>query len=804
MLSDLRQALRVLLKAPGFTALVVIVLALGIGATTAIFSIVDGVLLKPLPFADASRLIAVRTLVRGEPDDTSNPDLIDWRGAARTVDQIAGYASMPVTLTGAGEATSIPAAAVTAGFFEALGVGAIRGRTLTADDDRAGAPGVVVISASLWVSRFSSDAAIAGRAVTFDGKPFTIVGVMPAAFEFPIDDERVQVWLPLHAHSMSAQFADQRGASFLNVIGHLRQGSSVEQAQAEIGTIASRIAAEYPKSNGIRPGVLVQPLQDRLVHEYRLGLIVLLSAVGAVLLIACANVANLLLARGTVRQKEMSIRAALGAGRGRLVRQLLTESVVLSLAGGGCGLLLALWGVAALVGASPIEIPRLRDVHVDRGVLLFATFISMLTGIVFGLAPAIHVSRADAGDALKDGGRSGSAGRSSRTRQVLVVAEVALSLVLLASAGLLVRSLVALRHVQPGFIAERALGMQLTLPGTRYPESPSHIAFYHRLLDATGALPGVVSSAVSTTLPLSGSNVGIGFSIDDQPATKDPATRTSAGFFGVSPAYFSTMGIPLLKGRVFTARDDERAPSVIIIGETFAKRYWPNENPIGKRITIGYNSSGPREIIGIVGDVKQSELAEKTTLEMYTPFPQAPWPFMAAVVRTQAEPSSVAASLRGAVMALDRDQPAGEIKTLSEYLSRSTATPQFTAILIGAFALIALLLAGLGLFSVMAYSVAQRRREIGIRMALGAQAADVRTLVVSQALRMGLAGLAVGLAGAFAITRILASLLFGVSANDPLTFAGVCALLMSVVLLAAYLPARRATRVDPMIALRAD
>jgi putative ABC transport system permease protein len=804
MLPELRHALRVLLKAPVFSALVVAVLAVGIGGTTTMFSVVNGVLLKPLPFADASRLIAVRTLVRGEPDETSNPDLVDWRASARSVDRIAGFASMPATLTGMGDAVSIQAAAVTADFFEALGVPPIRGRQLAAEDDRAGAPAVAVISATLWATRFEGDPAIVGRGVTLDSTPFTIVGVMPAGFEFPIDEERIQLWVPFHARSMSAQFAEQRGASILRVIGHLRAGATIAQAQAELGAIAARLAAEYPKSNGIRQGVLVLPLQEQLVHEYRLGLIVLLGAVAAVLLIACANVANLLLARGTVRHKEMSIRAALGAGRGRLLRQLLTESVVLSAAGGALGVLAALWGVAALVAASPIGIPRLRDVHIDTSVLLFATAVSMLTGIVFGLAPALLGARADAGDALKDGGRAGSAGRSGRTRQVLVVVEIALSVILLASAGVLMRSFVALQHVNPGFVAERALGMELTLPSSRYSAAPQQVAFYHRLLDATRSLPGAVSSSISTTLPLSGSDIGIGFSIEGQPATSDPATRKSAAFFGISPDYFTTMGIPVRKGRAFTDRDKEGAPNVIIVSETFARRYWPADDAIGKRITIGYNGTGPREVVGIVGDVKWTGLAEKTPLEMYTPFPQTPWPFMAAVVRTQADPAAVAASMRGAVVALDRDQPPGEVKTLTSYLTRSIAAPRFTAMLIGSFAVIALFLAALGLFSVMAYAVVQRRREIGIRMALGAQPSDVRRLVVSQALAMGLAGLGIGLAGALAVGRGLGSLLFSVSATDPVTFAGVSGLLLAAVLVAAYLPARRATRVEPMVALRAE
>ncbi|HEY2906906.1 MAG TPA: ABC transporter permease [Vicinamibacterales bacterium] len=804
MLSDLRQALRVLTKSPGFTALVVAVLAVGIGATTAIFSIVDGVLLKPLPFSEPSRILSIETLVRGEPDETSYPDLMDWRAAAKTLDRIGASTSMPATLTGRGEATVLEAAEVAGDFFETLDVPPAAGRTLTPNDDRAGAPNVALISAALWSSRFASDPAIVGTAVTLEGQPFTIVGVMPPAFNFPFSQDKVQIWLPMHSIPLAAKFAEQRGASMLHVIGRLGAGATLEQARAEMTTIVGRLAKAYPDTNGIRGGVRLRPLQEHLVQQYRLALLVLLAAVGAVLLIACANVANLLLARGIARHKEMAIRAALGAGRGRLVRQLLTESVLLSLVGGALGLLLALWGAAALVAASPLAIPRLNDVHVDRTVLLFAIIASTLTGMLFGLAPALHAARTNAGDTLKDAGRGTSGGRSARTRQLLVVVEVAMSLVLLVSAALLGRTLIALQHVDPGFVAEHAIGMQLSLQLKRYPKSPDHIAFYHRLADAARAIPGVASSAVSTTLPLTGSDVGIGFSIEGRPETADKTTRKSAAFFGISPDYFSAMGIRLLRGRGFTERDDEHAPAVIVIGESFAKRYWPNESPIGHRITIGYNDTGPREVVGVVADVKQGDLAEHAPLEMYTPFPQAPWPFLAVVVRAQGDPSTMAASLHRMLTAIDPEQPAAEVKTLNDYLARATATPRFTATLFGGFAAMALVLAAFGLFSVMAYSVAQRGREIGIRLALGAQPSAVRSLVLSQALWLGVTGLGIGVIGALAATRVLGALLFGVSASDPATFGAVSAALLLVMLAAAYLPARRATRVDPMIALRAD
>jgi putative ABC transport system permease protein len=803
MFSDVRLAFRTLIKSPGFTALVLVVLALGIGATTTIFSIVDGVLLKPLPFQDASRLVSINPLVHGEPDETAYPDLQDWRATATSFDRIAAATSAPATLTGTGEPIVLNSAAVTGDFFPMLGVSPLAGRTLTAADDKPDA-NVAVISAALWASRFASQRDVVGRNLTLDGRPFTIVGIMPASFDYPFDTERVQLWVPVRGLALIAQFANQRGATFLHAFGHVRSGVSLSAAQAEMTTIAARLAAAYPKTNGIRSTVRLRPLQEGLVHEYRLALLVLFAAVGAVLLIACANVANLLLARGTAREKEMAVRAALGASRGRLVRQLLTESLVLSVFGGAAGVLLSLWAVSALVSASPIAIPRLHDAHVDPGVLVFAIAASMLTGLVFGSVPAVQASRARAGDTLKEAGRGSTGGRAARTRQGLVVAEVALSLVLLASAGLLARTLVALRHVDPGFVAERAVAMELSLPDARYHKATDQLAFYRHVIAETPQLPGVVAAGVSTTLPLTGSDVGMGFTVEGRPDTADAELRKSAEFYGVSPDYFRAMGMRLLSGRLFTERDDERAPLVMVIGETFAKRYWPQGDAVGHRLVIGYNSTGPREIVGVVADVKQSTLSDPAPLEMYTPYPQAPWPFMTVVARTQADPTSLAPALRGALARIDADLPAAEIKTLGEYVSRAVATPQFTAALFGVFAGLSLLLAAFGLFSVTAYAVAQRAREIGIRLALGAQPSAVRGLILSQALGMGLVGLGVGLVGALAASRLLGALLFGVGAGDPATYAAVSALLLVVMAAAAYFPARRATRVDPMIALRAE
>jgi len=801
MSTDFRQAFRLLFKAPGFTSLVVAVLAIGIGATTVIFSIVDGVLLRPLPFADADRLIAVQSMTRGDEDGTASvPDVVDLK-AARTVQDVVGYTGGSVILTGRGEATTLLTTFVTGDLMGTLRAPLLRGRSFVDADVRPGAPPAAVIAEHVWRERFGADPAAVGGAAIIEGQAFTIIGVAAETFEFPIQSKRVDVWLPIATTQIGAQLASQRGAHFVHTIARLAPGASAEQAAAELAAIGERLAREFPKSNAAR-FVRVMPLQERIVRQHRLALTVLLGAVAGVLLIACANVANLLLARGVGRRRELAIRAALGAGRARIVRQLLLESVALSAVAGAVGVLLSLWGLAAVVAASPVDIPRLHDVRIDRGVLAFAALLSAATGIAFGMIPAFQASRLDAVETLK-GTTAGADPRGVRTRQILVASEVALSLLLLAGAGLLGRTLLNLERVDVGFVADRTLAMEISLPDTRYPQDAARIAFYRRTIDALRAIPGVRSAAAGSTLPLTGNDMGIGFRVEGRPVRDED--HTNAAYHAVSPDYFSTMGIRIVRGRAFTARDDdEHAPPVLVVSETLARTYFPGEDPIGQRVTIGYHNSGPREVIGVVADVKESELSEKAQPEMYAPFPQTPWPFFSIVVRTDRDPAPLAAALRSAIARLDPEQPPGDVQAMTQYVRLATEQPRFTARLASGFAAIATLLAGLGVYGVLAYGVAQRRREIGIRLTLGAQPGDVRRLVMTQAAALGAAGLAAGVAGALVLTRALSSLLFGVTASDPTTFAAVSLLLMAVVVAAAYLPARRATRVDPMIALRAD
>jgi putative ABC transport system permease protein len=683
-----------------------------------------------------------------------------------------------------------------------LPVQPILGRTLTAADYQKGAPRAAVISESTWSRLFARRNSIVGEAITLGGQPMTVVGVLPAAFQFPVQPEATDVWTPLEAVGPVEEFLSQRGAHFLDVVGRLKPNATIEQANVELEAIAARLAASYPESNG-RRSVRAFPWQERLVADYRLALIMLFGAVFAVLLIACGNVANLLLVRGTGREREMAIRAALGASRWRLARQLLVESVLLSSMAGLLGIAFAQWGLSTLVATSPFNMPRLHDLAIDRGVLLFTTGLSVATGILFGLAPAFQSSGAVVGDALKEAMHSTAGSRSARTRQALIVAEVALSVVLLTSAGLLIRSLAALQHVNPGFVPERVIATDMIpLLGARYREQAAQVAFAARLRDEIAKSPDVSAAAMTTTLPLSGDNLELSFDIEGRPRT--PTQRGSATYFAVGPDYFKTMGIHLVSGRAFSERDNEKAPDVIIISDTLARRYWPGGDAIGKRLFIGYNNDVPRQIVGVVADVKNGNLAEQVAPAIYTPFAQTPWQFVSVVVRTNGDAGSVAASIKAAIARLDPDLPVGGVTQLTAYIARTTAPPRFLTTLVSSFAGFAVLLAGCGLFSVMAYFVAQRRRELGIRMALGARMRDVRRLVVQQAVRLGAIGLVIGVAGGLAAGHLYGKLLFGIAPSDPITFAGVSLAFAGVLTVAAYVPARRATQIDPVIALRSE
>jgi putative ABC transport system permease protein len=801
LFQDIRYGLRMLAKKPGFTAVVILTLALGIGSNTAIFSVVNAVLIRPLPYADSDRLIvfALRSERQQKKDGGSSsiPDFVDWRNQNQSFQYLAGYNSSDLILKSGERVERVSGAAVTADLFNMLGVMPVRGRTFQPEDDKAGSSPAVVLSHNLWNRWFAADPNIVGQTISVDSTNYTVIGVMPEGFNFPLQTEAAQLWVPVSI--ANADYADQRGAHFLSVIGRLRDGVTIDQARADMRVILDRLAAEYPTTNaGYR--IDMTPLQDELVGEIKPALFVMFGAVGFVLLIACANIANLLLARASARQKEIAIRTALGASRARIIRQLLTESVIVAFLGGALGLLLALWGVDALVSLVAEDLPRSGEIALDLQVISFTLGLSMLTGIFFGLAPAFQVSKPDFNEALKEGSR-GSTGsiRRNRTRSFLVMAEVALALVLLTGAGLLMRSFYSLLQVNLGFNPQGVQTMAVSLPTSKYKELRQWATYHHQLIERVKNLPGVQSAAAITTLPLSESNLSISFEIPGRP--NEPGERTGANYRAISSDYFVTMGIPVLKGRAFTERDDGDAAKVIIINETFARQHFSDEDPIGKRVMIGYDDM-MCEVVGVVGDVRHKSVKDESDVEMYTPFEQTPWWFMNLVIRTSLDPAGIVAGVRSEVGALDGDVPIYSVKTMREYLSTSVAQSRFSMLLLAVFAALAMILATVGIYGVMSYSVTQRTHEMGIRLALGARPADVIRMVVKQGMVMAVTGLVIGLGASFALTRLMESLLFGVSATDFITFAAVSLLLAGVALGASFVPARRAARLDPMVALR--
>ncbi len=806
LLQDLRYGARMLWKSPGFTLIAVITLALGIGANTAIFSVIDALMVRPLPFREPDKLFQVwesNVKLGYNETDASYPNFADWRDQNQVFEQIAIYSGGTYNLAGAAEPERIEGAIVAPAFFPLLGVKPTLGRVLAPEEDHPNKVFSVVMSERLWRRRFNSDSQIIGRTISLDTESFTVVGVVPNITDLAGLPNDTDLWIPI---SQGFGFDNRRGHGY-QVIARLKQGVTREQAQADMDRIAGSLAIRHPDSN-TGQGVRLVPLQEQIVGDFKLALLALLGAVLFVLLIASANIANMLLARAAGRQKEISIRAALGAGRLRLIRQLLAESLLLAGLGGAAGLLLAVWGVYLLLAFGPAELPRAGEVAVDMRALGFTFAVSLLTGIIFGLAPALQASRPDLNETLKEGvrGATGSAGHR-RMRSLLVVSEIALSLVLLVGAGLLMRSFLKLQAVAPGFNPNNMLTMRVSLEGPNYEKAESRIAFYDQLLDKIKALPGVQSVGARYHIPLvpADNYANLAFAIEGR--LSDPANRPTAYYNTVSPDLFRTMEIPVSKGRPFNEHDDQKAQRVIIINETLARRYFPGEDPIGKRMTL--EDENPKEedwatIVGVVKDTKPLALDGKPSPEMYMPFAQRPARSMALMIRTTSKPESVAAAVRRNVQALDRNQLAYGLRTFEGVMSEAVAAPRFRASLLGVFAAVALILAMVGVYGVMSYAVTQRTREIGIRMALGAEPRDALKMVMRQGAKLAAAGVAIGSGAAAALTWLIEGLLFDLRAADPATFVAAPLLLAGAALLACYLPARRATKVDPSVALRCE
>jgi predicted permease len=803
---DLRYGLRTLLKNPGFTIIAVVALALGIGANSAIFSVVNAVLLRPLPFKNPEQLVMVweNATHLGFPKNTpSPPNFLDWQRQNTVFTGMAAISERSFNLTGVGEPERLDGRRVSANLFDLLGAPALLGRTFAPDDDRPGAH-VVLLSYSLWQRRFGSDPNVIGRAVTLNGESYTVIGVLPRSVHLPgYGNWNDQVWVPI---AFNNEEITERGNHFLDVIARIKPAITLKHAQAEMETIAARLAKEYPRYN-TRIGATVTPLHEELVGDMKPALLILLGAVGLVLLIACTNVANLLLARTAVREKEIALRLALGASRSRLTRQFLTESVLLALLGGCFGLLLALAGVHVLKTFVPATILEIQAINIDARVLVFAALIALLTGIVFGLAPATHSSHSNLNDSLKEGGRDSAVGKKgNRIRGLLVIAEVAVSFILLIGAGLLINSFLHLRNLDPGFRTDHLLTMKVDLSELKYPDGERRSVFFDEVLRSVRALPGVQSVAVAGNLPFTYNGDSMGIAVEGIP-DPPPDQWPDVIYRAVGPGYFSTMGIPMIRGRDFTDQDKLDSKSVVVISEKTAHHYWPGRDPIGKRLKPGATTSNApwREVIGVVKDVRQNDFIAQPKMQMYFTYRQLKdLAANALVVRTSVEPMSLASSIRNAIWAVDKDQPVANIDTMDHIVSEAIARQRFSMLLLGIFAGLALVLAAVGIYGVMSYSVAQRTHEIGIRMALGARRADVLQMTVKQGLKLVGAGMMLGLVAAFLLTRVLASLLYGISATDPITFVGISLVLLAVAILASYIPALRATKVDPIIALRAQ
>lgn len=806
IIKDIRYGVRGLWKHPGFTAIVVITLALGIGASTAIFSVVDSVLLRRLPYRTAERIVAIQEFGKeGKRGQITSANFLDWRAQNTVFEQLAAIKTTTANLALSDQAERIDLAQTNANFFDVFGITPQYGRLFIPADEQAGHENVVVVSHSLWQRRFAGDPALVGKPISLDGTNYTVIGIAPPDFRYP---DKTELWLPplrLVPELFPGQDVTQtRRMGYLAAVALLKPGVSLQQAAGEMETITARLRQQYPDSNNVRFNRVVS-LHEHLVGDTNKLLWLLLGAVTFVLLIGCANVANLLLASGASRHKEMAIRTALGASRWRVIRQLFTESTMLALTGGAVGLLVAFWGLAAITKLLPADFPRLNEIHIDLRILAFTFAASVLTGILFGLVPALQISRTDVQEAIKETGR-GTAGsrRQSRFRQALIVAEVALSVVLLAGAGLLFRSFLQLQSVNTGFSPEQVLTARLTPAGPNYRENPDFAKFYNQVLEKLSAVPGVQDAGLINTLPLDKGPTS-GFRVEGRPITT-PDKWPSVNYRVVSADYFSAMSIPVLQGRAYTERDGENAPRVMIVNQKLARDTFPGEDPIGKRITFGNVNSNQQpvwwEIVGVVANTRSLELREEPAQELYFSVLQDFWPNLSIVVRSSVEPSSLSGSLRQIVNQVDKSVPVSSVKTMDHVVSESITQPRFNLFLLGLFGAVAMLLSAAGIYGVTAYTVTQRTHEVGIRLALGAQVSDVLKMILGQGMAVIGIGVVLGLVAAFALMRLLRSLLFGVGENDPLTFVAITLVLLLVALIACYIPARRATKVDPLVALR--
>lgn len=801
LLSDVRYAVRNLLRRPGFTIIAVVTLALGIGANTAIFSAVYALLLKPLQFPELDRVVAIwdKLPSRGVlHNEVTVANYLDWQSQTQSFEQLALYRWWSANLTGIDPPERIQGFLVTANFIDATGMKPIMGRNFLAEENQPGKDAVAIITHSLWQRRFGGDPNILNKTITINSITRTVVGVMPERFNFP---KGAEVYAPL---AMTPEMMKSRGSHSFYVLGRLKREASIVSAQAELDHVTARLEQQFPETNK-GWGATIFPVVADTVRTYDTALWIMMGAVGFVLLIACANVANLMLARASGRRKEIALRTALGASRWRIVRQLLTESLIVALVGGGVGTLIGFWGIDALRAGNPADAakfaPGWYQLGINAPVLLFTLGISLLSGIVFGLAPALQASKTNLNDSLKEGGRQTS-GSSHRLRSSLVVFEFALSLVLLVGAGLLTRSFLSLLKTDPGFNPDHLLTMNLMLPGAKYKDDPARAAFYHELVQRVQAYPGVESAAVVNFLPLGGANSSDAYLVEGEPEPA-PGQENDGRYRVATPDYFRTMQISIVRGRGFTEQDKAGTPPVAMVNEAFVRRHWPNQDPLGKRIRFyGPLDRAPwMSVVGVIADVKH-ELNLPVTPEYYLPYAQDPWPGMVLVAKTSVEPASLAGALRQQVWAIDKDQPVFDVKTMQEVRSTSVAVYSFSSVMLGIFAFVALLLASIGIYGVMAFAVAQRTQEIGIRIALGARSADVLKLVVTHGMKLALLGMVLGLGGSWALTRFMEKLLVGVQATDLLTFGLVSVCLLVAAFVACYLPARRATKVDPLVALR--